>query len=129
MTAPRSACGRYELGGQAPGGRVEIRDRATGEVVLICHPYTAGRWVAWIAGPPAGPGEWIQDNDFRVCWCVHLCASHSSTLADYTQAPGVGNGECGVDGCGCPGFRVRIARPEIGGGNSVDVVDVVPPIG
>ncbi|MEU3452246.1 hypothetical protein ABZ671_01185 [Micromonospora sp. NPDC006766] len=111
MTAPAPAQARYELGDALPADRVEIRDQATGEVVLICHRYTAGRWLAWQTGPPAGPGEWIEDNDFRVCRCRHLCASHASTLADYSHAPGVGNGQCGVDGCGCGRFDLAIGRP------------------
>lgn len=115
MTAPASADGRYELGGQAAAGRVEIRDRETGEVVLICHPYTAGRWLAWIAGPPAGPGEWIEDNDSRVCRCLHLCASHSSTVADYSSVSGVGNGQCGVEDCPCGRFDLAIGRPAVPG--------------
>ncbi|PZG12989.1 hypothetical protein C1I95_24585 [Micromonospora craterilacus] len=113
MTAPAPAAG-YELGDRRPDGRIEVRDQATGEVVLICHESTAVRWLAWLVGPPAGPGEWIEDNDLRVCTCRHLCASHCSTLPDYSRVSGVGNGQCGVDGCGCGRFVLRIGRPAAG---------------
>lgn len=125
MTAPApAAVVRFELGDQLAPDRVEVRD-AAGLVVLVCHPYTAGLWLEWHAAGPGGDRSWVVDNDYRVCACRHLCLSHSSILPDWTQAPGVGNGECAVAGCGCPGFRVVIAGPGIAGGNSVDVVDTV----
>lgn len=125
-----AAAGRLEVGEQLAAHQVQIRDRRTGEVVLICHPSTAERWLTWYAAGLGGVRSGLEDNDLRVCACKHLCASHSSTRLDYTQAPGVGNGMCGVDGCGCPEFRPVIAGPaaplvsvsELVGGNSVEVV-------
>ncbi|WBB94133.1 hypothetical protein [Verrucosispora sp. WMMC514] len=104
----------YELGCRLPAGRIEVRDRGAGEVVLVCHESTAVRWVGWIVGLPAGPGEWVEDNDLRVCACRHLCASHASTLADHTSPGGVGNGSCGVDGCGCGRFVLRVGKVAAG---------------
>lgn len=105
-----AAVGRFQVG-EVAGDEARIRDTTTGEVVLICHRSTAQRWLAWYAAGLGGYRSRVEDNDMRVCVCVHLCASHSSTRPDYTQAPGVGNGECGVDGCGCGEFRPAIAGP------------------
>ncbi|TDC34229.1 hypothetical protein E1211_17945 [Micromonospora sp. 15K316] len=115
MTSPvdtASTAARFELGGSLDAYRVQVRDRAMGKVVLVCHPYTAARWLAWYAaGPGGGHRSWVEDNDLRVCVCQHLCMSHVSTLPDYSQAPGLGNGSCGVGGCGCVRFVPLVAAP------------------
>lgn len=108
----------------AVDGQARILDAGSGRLVLTCHPTTAVRWLDWVAGRAGRVGWEGVDNDYRVCWCAHLCLSHSSLLPDYSLAPGVGNGECGVGGCGCRGFRPQVAAPI--GGNSVDVVDTGP---
>lgn len=109
---------RYELADRlTTEHEARVVDTATGEVVLVCHPYTATRWLDWQAGRLPRVGSEGADNDYRVCECRHLCLSHSSTRADWTVAPGVGNGCCG---CGCPVFRPAIVGPA--GKNLVDGV-------
>ncbi|MCX5066709.1 hypothetical protein OOJ91_12545 [Micromonospora lupini] len=130
-----AAVGRFRLG-EIAGSEARVRDTLTGEVVLVCHRSTAERWLAWHTAGLGGVRSWVEDNDFRLCACRHLCASHSSSKADYTQVPGVGNGDCGIEGCGCQEFRPVIAGPaaplvsvgELAGGNSVEVVDSTPPM-
>lgn len=103
---------RYEVGPVVIDNYwAQIIDRATGRVAVVCHTTTAPRWIEWYTGKADRLS--VIPNDFRVCECTHLCATHASTLPDGTWAPGIGNGTCGFEGCSCQRMTPAIARPAV----------------